>query len=92
MWLLQYVMKQSRKAGVTSRGGVRVAPAVVKSSERKVELSDCVDGTKWVQIKSGGSSEGLSGGRHRAEATVVLTSGKWKVSELYWGEVGSCME
>ncbi|MFF3144020.1 hypothetical protein ACFVRU_20425 [Streptomyces sp. NPDC057927] len=92
MWLLQYVMEQSRKAGVTSKGAARVAPSVVKSSETKVELLDCVDGSKWVKVKPNGSSHGVPGGHYRTEATVVRhSSGEWKVSKLYSAEAGSCM-
>jgi hypothetical protein len=91
LWLLQYVMEQSRKAGVTSEGAARVAPTVVKSSRAKVELLDCVDGSKWVKVKSDGSP-GMPGGHYRTEATVVRhSSGQWKVSKLYSAEAGSCM-
>lgn len=91
LWLLQYVMTEARKTGVTLEGTVVAEPTVVKSGQDKVELRDCIDGSKWVQVKPGGSSDGLSGGRRRAEATVVRTSGdKWKVSDLYWEDVGTC--
>ncbi|MFE9555443.1 hypothetical protein ACFYOD_18465 [Streptomyces sp. NPDC006703] len=89
--LLQYVMEQSRQAGVTSQGAVNLAPTVVKSSVDKVELRDCIDGSKWVQAKPGSSPDGLIGGRRHTEATVVRTSaGGWKVSDLYWEAAGSC--
>ncbi|MFH9964902.1 hypothetical protein ACH4PR_26490 [Streptomyces mirabilis] len=93
LWLLQDVMEKARKAGVTIEGSVVVEPTVVDSGKDKVELQDCIDGSKWVQVKPGGSSDGLSGGRRRAKATVVRTSGdKWKVSDLYWEGVGTCMK
>ncbi|MFD7169243.1 hypothetical protein [Streptomyces violascens] len=89
--LLQYVMEQARKAGATSKGAVNLAPTVVKSSVDKVELRDCIDGSKWVQDKPSGSSDGLAGGRRHTEATVTRTStGEWKVSELYWEDAGTC--
>lgn len=90
--LLRYVMKESRKAGVVNVGAASVAPAVVKSSEDSVELLDCVDGSKWVQAKPSDSPGGMPGGHYRTEATVVLKSGKWMVSELYSAEAGTCME
>jgi hypothetical protein len=89
--LLRYMMEQNQKRGVTGKGAASVGPVVVKSSKTKVELQDCVDGSKWVQAKPSGSSAGISGGHYRTEATVVMASGKWWVSELYNGEVGSCM-
>lgn len=93
LWLLQYVMEQARKAGVTIAGSVAVEPTIVKSDKDKVELRDCIDGSKWVQVKPGGSSGGLSGGRRRAQATVVRISGDtWKVSDLHWQDVGTCIK
>lgn len=92
LWLLQYVMQQSRKAGVTSQGAPRTAPTVVKSSRTKVELLDCLDGSKWMKVKPGGQADGMPGGHYRTEATVVRhSSGQWKVSKLYSAEAGSCM-
>ncbi|MFE9571071.1 hypothetical protein ACFYMW_21535 [Streptomyces sp. NPDC006692] len=89
--LLQYMMEQIRDRGATSRGAASVAPTIVNSTKNKVELLDCVDGSKWMQVKPSGASNGIPGGHYRTEATVVLASGKWKVSELSWGEAGSCM-
>jgi hypothetical protein len=89
--LLQYTMEQARKAGTMGRGEPRANPTVVKASASKVELRDCVDGSKWVQVKHGGSPGVLSGGSFRTEATVVLSSGTWKVSELYWEDAGTCL-
>lgn len=83
--LLQYMMEQIRDKGATSRGEASVAPTVVKSTKNKVELRDCVDGSKWVQVKPDHPSDGTPGGHYRTEASVVLSSGKWKVSELSWG-------
>ncbi|MFC7305131.1 hypothetical protein ACFQVC_12980 [Streptomyces monticola] len=91
--LLQHVMRQARKAGVTMQGAAVAAPSVVKSGSDKVVLKDCVDGSKWVQVKPDESPDGsLSGGRRHTEATVVRTDGgKWKVSDLYWEDVGTCV-
>ncbi|MEU2734734.1 hypothetical protein ABZ656_04570 [Streptomyces sp. NPDC007095] len=61
-------------------------------SRTKVELTDCVDGSKWVQLKPSGSAGGMPGGHYRTTATVVFASGKWWVSELYTGEAGSCLD
>lgn len=90
--LLQFVMKESRKTGAISQGAASVAPTVVKSSKDKVELLDCVDGSKWVQVKPSDSADGMPGGHYRTEATVVFKSGKWMVAELYSAEAGTCME
>ncbi|MFE6158812.1 hypothetical protein ACFQ7F_07830 [Streptomyces sp. NPDC056486] len=85
------MMEQTRKKGVTSRGAANVSPTVVKSSKTELELLDCVDGSKWVQVKPSSSPDGIAGAHYRTEATVTFKSGKWMVSELYWGEAGSCM-
>ncbi|MEV0604279.1 hypothetical protein AB0I82_33970 [Streptomyces sp. NPDC050315] len=90
--LLQYTMRQAHKAGTTGRGAPVPAPDVVKASATKVELRDCVDGSDWVQVKQSASPDGLSGGSYRTEATVVLSSGKWKVSDLYWEDAGTCLD
>ncbi|MEN8652341.1 hypothetical protein ABCR94_17485 [Streptomyces sp. 21So2-11] len=92
LWLLQFMMEEIHKAGATSTGGVSVEPRVAKADKSKVELLDCVDGTKWVQVKPNGSPDGLPGGHYRTEATVVLADGKWTVSDLYWGEAGTCLK
>ncbi|MFI6093473.1 hypothetical protein [Streptomyces sp. NPDC051218] len=90
--LLRYMMEQTRKKGVTSRGAASIAPTVAKSSKAELELLDCVDGSKWVQVRPTGSPDGVGGAHYRTEATVTFKSGKWMVSELYWGEAGSCMD
>ncbi|MFI9780230.1 hypothetical protein ACIHCV_37000 [Streptomyces sp. NPDC051956] len=55
-----------------------------RTSADKVELRDCVDGSKWVQVKPGSSPDGLTGSRRHTEIPVVRTStGGWKVSGLY---------
>jgi hypothetical protein len=63
----------------------------VTSSNDKIKLRDCIDGSTWVQVKQSAPTDAMRGGHFRAEATVVLASGKWMVSDLYWGEAGSCM-
>lgn len=91
--LLRYVMRQARKSGVTMTGAVAVAPKVVKENPNRVVLRDCVDGSRWVQVKRGSSPDAMSGGRRRAEATVVRTAkGSWKVSDLYWEDIGTCVK
>ncbi len=90
--LLRDMMDEAKADGATSRGGVRVAPSVVTSRAAEVQLLDCVDGTKWEQVKAGGSSDALAGAHYRAEATVAQRAGVWKVSKLYWGEAGTCAE
>lgn len=93
LWLLQYVMRQARKSGVTMTGEVAVAPMVVKESPNRVVLRDCVDGSRWVQVKPGSAPDDMSGGRRHAEATVVRTAkGSWKVSDLYWEDIGTCVK
>ncbi|MFE1411355.1 hypothetical protein ACFW6F_11200 [Streptomyces sp. NPDC058746] len=88
--LLQHMMEQARKKGTIGSGDPALNPAVVNSSPDKIELVDCVDGTKWVQRGADSSSQGTPGGHYRTEATVVRTADKWTVSELYWEEAGSC--
>lgn len=93
LWLLQYTMERARKAGVTIEGSVVADPTVVKSEKDKVELRDCIDASRWLQVKPGTSSRGLLGGRHRAKATVVRVSDDtWKVSDLYLEDVGTCIK
>ncbi|MEV0523994.1 hypothetical protein AB0I66_11280 [Streptomyces sp. NPDC050439] len=90
--LLRYMMEQARKKGVTNRGTASTTPTVVKSSKNEFELLDCVDGSKWVQVKPARSPDGVAGAHYRTEATVAFKSGKWMVSKLYWGAAGSCMD
>ncbi|MEV8320452.1 hypothetical protein AB0Q95_40520 [Streptomyces sp. NPDC059900] len=86
------MMEQAREKGVTNRGAASIAPTVVKSGKNEFELLDCVDGSKWVQVKPSSSPDGVAGAHYHTEATVAFKSGKWMVSELYWGEAGSCMD
>jgi hypothetical protein len=89
--LLRFTLRRAREEGATGRGAPRLHPIVVKSSASRVELRDCVDGSRWVQVKPDGSPHGLPGGSYRTNATVVLSSGTWKVSELYSEDVGTCL-
>ncbi len=91
--LLEHVMSGAHEAGVTIKGSVVVDPHVTKSSRTKVELRDCIDGSHWVQAKPGSSASTGGGGHRLAEATVTRTSdGQWRVSDLYWEDVGTCLE
>ncbi|MFF1736878.1 hypothetical protein [Streptomyces sp. NPDC058247] len=91
LWLLQYLMERLQTKGAASAGEMKVAPRVVKSTAAKVELLDCTDDSDWLEVERGAPSDGLSTGHYRTEATVVLASGKWMVSDLYSEAAGSCM-
>ncbi|MFJ9127678.1 hypothetical protein ACIRJS_26625 [Streptomyces sp. NPDC102340] len=89
--LLRLTQRETRKAGKVATGGADVAPKIVDSRDKVVEINDCVDSTSWATQRKGKSSEGAEpGGHHFTEATVKLTKRGWKVSELTWRGVGTC--
>ncbi|HEY6798310.1 MAG TPA: hypothetical protein VI248_26830 [Kineosporiaceae bacterium] len=56
-----------------------------------VSISDCMDGTHWLNYKRTGElQDNTPGGRHRATATVGLLDGAWKVTHLQVQGVGTC--
>ncbi|WP_247702411.1 hypothetical protein [Streptomyces sp. F63] len=89
--LMEHGLRKAKEEQVISKGKPRVDPSVVSSSSREVTVQDCVDGTGWLQYKPDGKLKNDVPGSHsRADATVRLDGGSWKVSKLYFHEAGSC--
>lgn len=65
-----------------------VTPAV---NPVAVTLSDCVDGTNWLNYTADGSlQDDTPGGKHRTTATVGRLNGRWLVTHLTVAGVGTC--
>ncbi|MYX07738.1 hypothetical protein GTW98_13140 [Streptomyces sp. SID8375] len=89
--LMKYGLRKAKADDIVSKGVPRVHPQVVSATSQEVVLRDCVDSTGWLEYKLNGELKNdVPGGHEKAEATVRLSSGIWKVSKLYLHEAGSC--
>ncbi|UWS75403.1 hypothetical protein [Streptomyces noursei] len=89
--LMKYGLRKAKADNVVSKGSPRVDPQVVSATNQEVVLRDCVDSTRWLEYKLNGELKNdVPGGHEKAEATVRLSDGMWKVSKLYLHAAGSC--
>ncbi|MFF3517388.1 hypothetical protein [Streptomyces sp. NPDC002573] len=89
--LLKYGLQKSKKDGLVSKGAPKADPKVVTAGPTRVVLTDCVDDTGWLLYKRNGElKDDVPGGHMKADATVQLADGVWKVTDLYMHEAGSC--
>lgn len=70
----------------------RVTGVTPPDNPTNVSISDCFDATKWLEYDAttGALKDDTPGGRHTATATVALTDGVWKVTQLLVGGLGTC--
>lgn len=86
----------NKQHGIVVKGDPVTSPTVtsVKLSTipTSVAISDCLDGTHWLNYvaATGELQNDTPGARHATTATVVLNNGSWKVTELAVGQDGSC--
>ncbi|WP_435602870.1 hypothetical protein [Streptomyces sp. bgisy130] len=89
--LMKYGLRKAKADKIVSKGAPGVDPQVVSARSQEVVLRDCVDSTRWLEYKLNGELKNdVPGGHEKAEATVRLSGGMWKVSKLYLHESGSC--
>ncbi len=88
---MKYGLRKAKADKIVSKGAPGVDPQVVSARSQEVVLRDCVDSTRWLEYKLNGELKNdVPGGHEKAEATVRLSGGMWKVSKLYLHESGSC--
>jgi hypothetical protein len=86
----------NKQHGIVVLGKPTTSPTAVSSTPdanpTSVAISDCLDGTHWLNhvATSGELQNDTPGARHATTATVALTNGSWKVTELAVGQDGSC--
>jgi hypothetical protein len=78
--------------GRVERGNLSWHAKVTLATPTRVEVTDCVDTTQWVNVTLDGKpSGGTPGGRHRSTAAITkAVDGSWHVSEQHIGDVGTC--
>jgi hypothetical protein len=89
--LLRHMMTADRKKEVVTKGRLRLDPVVEDNGAARVVIRDCADATDWLHYTTDGKPEnGVPGGHHRIDATLLQRGGDWRVDGLYIGQVGSC--
>ncbi|MEV0966463.1 hypothetical protein AB0J25_28440 [Streptomyces sp. NPDC049910] len=89
--LLRHMMTKDREKDVVTKGRLRVYPSVEDSGPAKVVIRDCADAADWLHYTTDGKLENaVPGGHHRIDATVLQRGDRWRVDQLYIGQVGSC--
>ncbi len=77
--------------GIVTRGEPALHPVVTSAAPSRATVVDCFDDTHWIEYKtSGGLAKNAPGGRRATTATLVKTSGTWKVTQLTVGMAGTC--
>ena len=82
--------------GLKGTGTVRLSPAISSAAPAaaptEVEITDCMDTSRWRLVRASGDPYTDSPGGHRlVVATVKQTSpGGWKVDQLTINQVGTC--
>lgn len=93
--LLSGSLRRAHDSKLVAKGTPRFSPVVTEVTPLEkpvaVSLRDCMDGSDWLNYRLDGQLQNdVPGGRHRATATVGLLDGRWVVTRLQIGEVGSC--
>ena len=93
--LLSGMLRAAHDHKVVVKGTPRFSPVVTAvTPSRKpiaVSLRDCADGSSWLSYRLDGRlQDDVPGGRHLITATVGLYHGRWVVTRLSIGAVGTC--
>jgi len=93
--LIYKAIYKDRAAGLHSEGRPVLSPKIVamtpESSPDRATVSDCVDTSPWVSVRSTGERQADSpSGRHAVQALAVLGNGMWKVDQLVIQDLGTC--
>jgi hypothetical protein len=91
--LLSGSLRKAHDRKVVAKGTPVLSPQVTggTASQVAVPILDCVDATKWLNYTTDGRLQNdTPGGKHRTTATVGWIDGRWMVTRLAIGEVGSC--
>jgi hypothetical protein len=93
--LLSGALRTAHDKKLVAKGTPRFSPKVTGLTPQvhpvAVSLQDCMDGSDWLNYRLDGQLQNdVPGGRHRATATVGFLNGRWVVTRLQIGEVGTC--
>jgi hypothetical protein len=86
----------NKQHGIVTKGNPVTNPTVSSvepdTNRPSVAISDCLDGTHWLNYVAATDElqNDTPGARHSTTATVALINGSWKVTELAIGQDGSC--
>jgi len=93
--LLSGAPRRAHDSQLVAKGTPKFSPTVIGVTTPEhpvaVSLQDCMDDSGWLNYHLDGRLQNnVPGGRHRATATVGLLNGRWVVTRLETGEVGTC--
>jgi hypothetical protein len=82
----------NKQHGVIAKGQPATRPTVTSATPTSAEIADCFDDSRWLnyEASTGALQNGVPGGKHATTATVTLTDGAWRVTQLAVGAVGTC--
>lgn len=84
-----------QRDGLVAKGELVSTPSATGAEPvdrpTKVFLTDCLDGTRWLNYTAAGELENdTPGGLRRTTATVEIIDGSWKVTDVLVGGIGTC--
>ena len=93
--LLSGALRKAHDSQLVVKGTPRFSPRVIGQTPpvnpTAVSVQDCMDDSDWLNYRPDGRLQNdVPGGRHRATATVGFLNGRWVVTRLQIGEVGTC--
>ena len=80
------IVAAAQAAGVVSKGqpidNARVVQLIPLNAPTEAILTDCADGTAWLQYKVDGTRVPGVGGHYRVDATADDLNGVWKITKF----------
>jgi hypothetical protein len=86
----------NKQHGIIAKGDPATSPTVTSATPSakptSVVVADCFDDSRWLNYvaSTGALQNDVAGGKHATTATVTLTDGAWRVTQLAVGTVGTC--
>jgi hypothetical protein len=86
----------NKQHGIVAKGDPLTNPTVTSvtptTSPTAVAISDCFDDSHWLNYIAATNElqNDIPGGKHATTATVSSVDGRWKVTALAVGVVGTC--
>jgi hypothetical protein len=93
--LLVQGLARDQLQGIVTKGEPVLDPRLVSlapaGDPTHATVADCFDDSHWIEYKtSGGLAKNTPGGRRATTASLKISAGVWKVTELTVGATGTC--